>query len=391
MDFNEKISAVEPSRSVTLLAQAKKMQQTDPEILNLTGGEPDFPTPKPICDEVNRQLRAGNTHYSDSRGNEDLRIRLAQKLTEENHAPFTKDQILVTPGAKMAVYLAVRALLNPGDEVIWLAPGWVSYPSIVEASGGVPVAVHLHYDEGYALTREALEAAVTERTKLLILNDPNNPTGRILTESDRAELSAFLRAHPDLFLLSDEIYEKIRYDGKETVSMASFPEFFGRVIVVNGFSKCSAMTGWRVGYLACADPDLYDVIWKLFQHSMSCTSVFLQKGALVALDCPEETEKMRHAYERRRDILVDGIRDIPKIELAAPDGAFYAWTRFDTAMRSEELCETLLRTEKVAGVPGEAYGEEEVCCVRFSFAAPDDDLWELLPRLRHFSETVLTK
>ncbi len=389
MNYNEKISAVEPSRSVTMLAKAKKMQQTDPDIINLTGGEPDFPTPRPICEEVNRQLRAGNTHYSDSRGNEDLRARLAQKLTEENNAPFNEDQILVTPGGKMAVYLAIRALVNPGDEVIWLAPGWVSYPSIVEASGGVPVAVHLKYDEDYAIKRDALEAAASGKTKLLIINYPNNPTGRILTESDIAELTEFLRAHPDIYLLSDEIYEKIIYDGKQAVSMASLPEFFGRVIVVNGFSKCSAMTGWRVGYLACADPELYDVIWKLFQHSMSCTSVFLQKGALVALDCPEETEKMRHAYERRRNILVDGIRDIPKIELVSPDGAFYAWTRFDTDMSSDELCDKLLKTEKIAGIPGEAYGEEDAVCVRFSFAAPDDDLWEMLPRLKHFSETVL--
>ncbi len=389
MAFNEQISALEPSRSVTLLAQAKEMQKTDPDLINLTGGEPDFPTPQPICDEVTRQLLAGNTHYSDSRGNEDLRVLIAKKLAEENRAPYTKDQILVTPGGKMAVYLTVRALLNPGDEVIWLAPGWVSYPSIVEASGGVPVAVHLKYDEDYAIRREALETAVSERTKLLIINYPNNPTGRILTESDIAELTAFLRAHPDIYLLSDEIYEKIIYDGRQAVSMASFPEFFERVIVINGFSKCSAMTGWRVGYLACADAGLYDVIWKLFQHSMSCTSVFLQEGARVALEHPEETEEMRRAYERRRDILVDGIRDIPKIELLPPDGAFYAWTRFDTQMSSEALCVKLLETEKIAGIPGEAYGEEDAVCVRFSFAASDEELKAALPRLKHFSETVL--
>ncbi len=388
MNYNEKISAMEPSRSVTLLAEAKKMQQTDPELINLTGGEPDFPTPKPVCDEVNRQLAAGNTHYSDSRGNESLRIRIAEKLAKENGAPYTKDQILVTPGGKMAVYLAVRALVNPGDEVIWLAPGWVSYPSIVEASGGIPIAVHLNYDENYRITREALEEAVSERTKLLIINYPNNPTGRILTEEDIGELSAFMRAHPTVCLLSDEIYEKIIYDGKRAVSMASFPEFFDRVIVVNGFSKCSAMTGWRVGYLACSK-DLYEMVWKLFQHCMSCTSVFLQEGARVALDCPEETERMRAAYERRRDLLVEGIRGIPGVELIAPDGAFYAWTRFDTEMDADTLCDKLLKTAKIAGIPGSAYGEEDAVCVRFSFAAPEEDLKEMLVRLKRFAETVL--
>jgi len=385
MEFNQKISDVAPSKSVTLLSKTKELQKTDREIINLTGGEPDFPTPTPICDEVNRQLAAGNTHYSDSRGNEDLRIRIARKLQEENRAPFTKDQILVTPGAKLAVYIAVRALLNPGDEAIWLTPGWVSYPSIVEISGGVPVAVHLKYEEDYRITCEALEEAVSERTKLLILNYPNNPTGRILRDSDIAAVSAFLRAHPDVYVLSDEIYEKVIYDGNAAVSMASFSEFFERVIVVNGFSKCSAMTGWRVGYLAC-NSDLYRVALKLFQHCMSCTSGFLQKGALVALDCTDDTERMRQAYERRRDLLVAGMHDIPGVEFVSPGGAFYAWVRFDTDKSSGELCDELLEKAKIAGVPGDAYGEEDAVCVRFSFAASEDDLKRMLVNLRKFAE-----
>ncbi|MCD8324129.1 MAG: pyridoxal phosphate-dependent aminotransferase [Clostridiales bacterium] len=389
MIFNQQICNVEPSKSVTLLARTKELQKTDKEIINLTGGEPDFPTPAPICDEVTRQLAAGNTHYTDSRGNEDLRIRIAVKLNEENDAPYTKDQILVTPGAKLAVYLAIRALINPGDEAIWLTPGWVSYPSIVEVSGGVPVAVHLKYEEDYRITAEALEAAASERTKLLILNYPNNPTGRILTDSDIEAVSAFLRNHPDVCVLSDEIYEKIIYDGRQTVSMASFPEFFDRVIVVNGFSKCSAMTGWRVGYLAC-NPQLYPVILKLFQHAMSCTSGFLQKGALVALDCKEDTERMRQAYERRRDLLVNGMRTIPGVDFVCPQGAFYAWARFDTDLTSGELCDDLLERAKIAGVPGEAYGEEDAVCVRFSFAAADRDLQRMLENLRKYMESLIS-
>lgn len=385
MKYNERICRVEPSKSVTLLAKTKELQKTDRSIINLTGGEPDFATPEPVCEEVARQLAAGNTHYSDSRGDEALRIRIAQKLQEENHAPYQPDQILVTPGAKMAVYLTVRALLNAGDEAIWLTPGWVSYPSIVEISGGVPVAVHLNYEEDYRITREALEAAVSDRTKLLILNYPNNPTGRILREEDIQAVSAFLRAHPDVYVLSDEIYEKVIYDGNRAVSMASFPEFFERVIVVNGFSKCSAMTGWRIGYLACCR-ELYQVVLKLFQHSISCTSGFLQKGALTALDCTEETEQMRRAYEHRRDLLVQGIREIPGVEFLAPAGAFYAWLRFDTDLTSEELCDSLLEHAKIAGVPGSAYGEENAVCVRFSFAASDEELGRMLENLRLYQE-----
>ena len=174
------------------------------------------------------------------------------------------------------MYLTIRALINPGDEAIWLTPGWVSYPSIVEASGGIPVAVHLKYEENYRITVEALEAAVSDKTKLLIINYPNNPTGQILTEADIQALTVFLRNHPDIYILSDEIYEKIIYDQKQIISLASIPEFFDRVVIVNGFSKCSAMTGWRLGYLAC-NPAMYQVVLKLFQHSISCTSSFCKK------------------------------------------------------------------------------------------------------------------
>lgn len=386
MEFNKQISNVEPSKSVTLLTKTKELQKSDPEILNLTGGEPDFPTPKAICDTVVAELAAGHTHYSDSRGDAQLRARIARKLQEENHAPFHPENILITPGAKYSVYLTIRALINPGDEAIWLTPGWVSYPSIVEASGGIPVAVHLKYEENYRITVEALEAAVSDKTKLLIINYPNNPTGQILTEADIQALTVFLRNHPDIYILSDEIYEKIIYDQKQIISLASIPEFFDRVVIVNGFSKCSAMTGWRLGYLAC-NPAMYQVVLKLFQHSISCTSSFLQKGALTAMDCVEETEQMRQAYEKRKNLLVKGIREIPGVELLTPAGAFYAWVKFDTDMDSETLCNDLLDKAKIAGVPGIAYGEEDCVCIRFSFAASEDVLKTMLERLKDYQTT----
>lgn len=386
MEFNKQISNVEPSKSVTLLTKTKELQKSDPEILNLTGGEPDFPTPKAICDTVVAELAAGHTHYSDSRGDAQLRARIARKLQEENHAPFQPENILITPGAKYSVYLTIRALINPGDEAIWLTPGWVSYPSIVEASGGIPVAVHLKYEENYRITVEALEAAVSDKTKLLIINYPNNPTGQILTEADIQALTVFLRNHPDIYILSDEIYEKIIYDQKQIISLASIPEFFDRVVIVNGFSKCSAMTGWRLGYLAC-NPAMYQVVLKLFQHSISCTSSFLQKGALTAMDCVEETEQMRQAYEKRKNLLVKGIREIPGVELLTPAGAFYAWVKFDTDMDSETLCNDLLDKAKIAGVPGIAYGEEDCVCIRFSFAASEDVLKTMLERLNDYQTT----
>jgi aspartate aminotransferase len=233
------------------------------------------------------------------------------------------------------------------------------------------------------ITYEALVSVVTKKTKLLILNYPNNPTGRILRPSELQALRRFLLEYPNIYVISDEIYEKVVFDGNEIVSIASDPLLFHRVVVINGFSKCSAMTGWRVGYLAC-NPELYQIILKIFQHSMSCTSGFLQKAALVALDCTDEMEQMRKEYEKRRKILVDGIAQIPGVEFIAPGGAFYAWVRFDTEKDSETICTELLEQAKIAGIPGSAYGEEEVCCVRFSFATSEDEIREMVERLKIF-------
>ena len=385
--LNGLLEKVEPSRSVTLLARVRQMQAEDPSILNLTGGEPDFPTPKAVCDEVYRQMLEGCTHYGDSKGDPALRQAIAEKLQRENGAPYEAEQILVTPGGKYAIYVALQALVNPGDEVLWLAPGWVSYPAIVTLCGGRPVRVPLVYEENYAITADLLEKYTTDSTKVLCLNYPNNPTGKILTESDLAELRIWLRRHPGVQVLSDEIYEKILFDGHAHRTLAADPEFFSRVLLVNGFSKCSAMTGWRVGYLACS-PEIYPGALKIFQHSMSCTNSFVQKGALTALGLSEETEKMRAAYEHRRDLVFAGLAEIPRIEFRLPEGAFYAWVRFDTDLSPEALCTRLLEKAGIGGIPGSAYGEEGGCMVRFCFAAADGVLEEFVRRLGCFCEKL---
>ena len=386
--LNQTLDLIEPSRSVTLLARLRQMQAEDPSILNLTGGEPDFPTPKPICDEVYRQLLSGCTHYGDPKGDPDLRREIALKLAAENHAPYRPDNILVTPGGKYAIYVAIQALLNPGDEVLWLTPGWVSYPAIASLCGGTPVAVHLDWRRDYRITRTQLEAHTTSRTRLLIINYPNNPTGKLLSKSDQEELTSFLRAHPDIYCLSDEIYEKLIYQDEPCVSLASDPELFERILVVNGFSKCSAMTGWRVGYLAC-NPQIYAAALKIFQHSMSCTSSFVQKGAITALHLPEEIERMRKAYEQRRDLIYEGLRPIPHVTFPLPEGSFYAWVQFDTELTSEALCGLLLDKAGIGGIPGSAYGEESDCFVRFCFAADEETLREFVSRLDLFCRTEL--
>ena len=387
MEFNQNILGLQPSRSMTFMVKAKQLQAADPEVINLSGGEPDFDTPMPIREEAKRWLDAGYTHYTIGPGLPELRERIARKLREENGCGYKADDIIVTPGGKFAIYLAVRAAVNPGDEVMFLEPGWVSYPSIIEASGAVPVPVRLRFEDGFALTAEKLEQAVTPKTKMLIVNYPNNPTGRALNRQEAAELEAFLLRHPDVLLLSDEMYERIVFSGYENVSPAAFASVADRVITVNGFSKSVAMTGWRIGYLAASGP-LRAVIYKLFQHTVSCVSGFIMKAATVALDCTEEIEEMRKSYERRRDRFIGDLNAIEGVTCAYPEGAFYAWVKFDLpGMDAAQACEFILNEAKVVGVPGDAYGTDD-CCVRFSFATEESELIKAAERIRTVMERV---
>ena len=371
--YNQEISQLQPSRSIAFMAQAKQMKASDPSIISLAGGEPDFDTPLKISQELKRQLDAGYTHYTVGPGLPELRQAIAQKLQQENGCAYLPEGIIVTPGGKFAIYMAVRSMVNPGDEVMYLEPGWVSYPSIIEASAAKPVSVRLTWDQNFRVSRQILEAHCTDKTKMLIINYPNNPTGRTLSMPEALEIKAFLEAHPDVLLLTDEIYERILYTGNSNVSMASFPEIAGRVLTVNGFSKSVAMTGWRVGYVA-ASPELAKVMYNLFQHTMTCVSGFIQKAAVTALECREEIEQMRREYESRRDMFIGALNAIEGVSCMMPEGAFYAWVRFDIpGYDSERICDYILKNAGVVGVPGIAYGTDEPC-VRFSFAASKEEL-----------------
>ena len=372
--MNHRIEGMRPSASLVLMTKAKEMQKKDPTVIGLAGGEPDFATPDRISMAAIRSLAEGNTHYVVGPGIPELRAAIREKLQTENGVECDENCILITPGGKNAVYLAVQALLNEGDEAVVLDPAWVSYEPIIQAAGGVTVKVKLDYRQDYRITAEALEAACTERTRLVIVNYPNNPTGRILHPDEADVLEAFLLAHPQVYLLSDEIYEKIVFDGKKSISMASRPAVRDRVITMNGFSKSAAMTGWRMGYLT-ANPEVFGAIYKLYQHSLSCMSGFLQKGAVEAFRCGAEMEEMRRVYQQRRDMFVSALNSIPGVRCVPPEGAFYAWVYFDIqGMRSEEMCDYLLEHAGVVGMPGSAYGEEAVCCMRFSFANATRDL-----------------
>lgn len=373
-EFNSCIENMKPSATIEIMAKAKRMKAVDPEIVDLGGGEPDFDTPKKICDELFKQIKAGYTHYTVGPGLPELRKGIAEKLNKENGCNYLPEGVVVTPGGKFAIYICVRVLLNPGDEVMYLTPGWVSYPSIVEASCGVAVPVDLKTSDNYLITAEMLEEKVSDKTKLLIINYPNNPTGRVLTMEEAQVIRAFMQKHPKVYLLSDEMYERIIFGANVNVSPASFPDIAERVITVNGFSKSVAMTGWRIGYMA-SNPKIAKYAGTLFSHTISCVSGFTQKAAVVALDCQEEIEEMRKQYEKRRDLFVGGLNKIPGVHCEVPEGAFYAWTRFNIpGMNSTQVCEYILENAKVVGIPGIAYGKEDSCHMRFCFATSDDQL-----------------
>ncbi|MBO5556578.1 MAG: pyridoxal phosphate-dependent aminotransferase [Oscillospiraceae bacterium] len=380
--MNHRLEQMKPSASMMFMGRAKEMQKIDPTVIGLAGGEPDFATPDRISMAAIRALTEGYTHYVVGPGLPELRAAIAKKLREENGIRCDENCILVTPGGKNAIYLAIQALLNEGDEAIILDPAWVSYEPIIQAAGGVPVHVKLNWQQNYRITAEALEAAVTEKTRVLIVNYPNNPTGRILHEDEADVLEAFLLRHPQVYLLSDEVYEKILFDGNKTISMGSRPAVADRVITMNGFSKSVAMTGWRMGYLAC-NKEVFQAAYKLYQHSLSCISGFLQKGAVEAFNCQREIEDMCAIYEQRRDLFIDILNSTPGVRCVKPEGAFYAWVYYDLkGMDSAEICEYLLEKARVVGMPGTAYGEERVACMRFSFANATDELIDAANRIK---------
>ena len=379
--MNHKLDQMKPSASLVFMTRAREMQKTDPSVISLAGGEPDFATPDRISMAAIKSLTEGYTHYVVGPGIPELRGAIAKKLREENGIICDENQIMVTPGGKNAIYLAVNAVLDEGDEAMILDPAWVSYEPIILAAGGVPVHAKLDHKTDYRITDAVLEAEKKKKTRLLIINYPNNPTGRILHADEAEILEAFLLRHPEIYLLSDEVYERIIY-GVESVSMGSRSAVADRVITVNGFSKSVAMTGWRMGYLA-ANKEVFQAAYKLYQHSLSCMSGFMQKGAVEAFKCQREIEEMRAIYEQRRDMFIGILNSIPGVRCTVPEGAFYAWVYYDVkGMSSSEICEYLLENARVVGMPGTAYGEEDVTCMRFSFANATDELEDAANRIK---------
>ena len=368
------------SPTVALNAKGIKMKEEGKDILSFAAGEPDFDTPEAIKAAAVEAIRANDTHYTSAAGTAALRRRIVKKLKEENGIEASEDGIIVTPGAKLALYASMMCFLEEGDECMVLTPAYPSYRSGILMAGASYVPVPLSFDEGFRVTRAMLEAKVSPRSKMLIICNPCNPTGHVLSAQEIRDIADFVQAH-DLLLIADEIYEKLIYDGRQHLSLGAIPEIRGRVITLNGLSKSAAMTGWRIGYSA-SSPELARVMLKMQQNTVNCTAAFTQTASIAAFDCVEETEAMRLSYLKRRDLVCDGLNAVPAITCPRAEGAFYAFFRIDyKGMSSEELADYILEKAGVLVVPGTAFGEGGEKCIRMSFAADETSLGEAVRRL----------
>ncbi|MFN4279989.1 pyridoxal phosphate-dependent aminotransferase [Thermosynechococcus sp.] len=387
MDWATRVMRVTPSVTLAIDAKAKAMRAAGEDICSFSAGEPDFDTPAHIREAAKTALDQGKTRYGPAAGEPALRQAIATKLNNDNHLPYRPENILVTNGGKQALFNLMLALINPGDEVIIPAPYWVSYPEMVHLAGGTPVIVTTTAETGYRITPAQLEAAITPKTRLFVLNSPSNPTGMVYTPAEIRALAAVIVRH-QLWVVSDEIYEKILYDGAKHLSIGAVSEAaFEQTIVCSGFAKAYAMTGWRVGYLA-GPADLIKATAKIQGHSTSNVCTFAQYGALAALEGSQAcVAEMVAAFRDRRTRMYEGICEIPRLRCLKPQGAFYLFVDIsETGLSSVEFCDRLLEEEKVATVPGKAFGMDDH--IRLSYATDLATIEKGLMRLAKFVEQL---
>ena len=392
IQFNPRVAAMQPSATLAMTARAKQLRRDGRPVIGLSAGEPDFATPAPISEAGVQAIREGFTHYTENAGMPELREAICRKLQRDNGLGYEPSQIVCSNGAKQSVALAINVLARPGDEVLIPAPYWVSYPEMARMAGAEPSIVRTSVENDYRLTPEELEKAITPQTRLFILCSPSNPTGSVYTKTELEALADVLRAHEDIFVLSDEIYEYILFDA-EHVSFASLPGMKDRTITVNGFSKGFAMTGWRLGYLAAPEP-IAKAASKVQSQFTSAPSTITQKAGVAALEMmesdPEPVREMVHAFRERRDFVLGRLAAMEGVRCPRPEGAFYVFPDVSAYAGKEapsgrrigsasDLCFYLLEEHDVALVPGEAFGEPSG--LRLSYAAAMDDLREALDRI----------
>ncbi len=381
----ERVKRVKPSPTLAMDAKAKEMKARGEDIVNFGVGEPDFDTPENIKEAAIKALREGFTKYTPVGGTLALKDAIIEKFRTDNSLEYSRDEVIVSCGAKHSLYNIAQALFGPGDEVIIPSPYWVSYPAQVLLNDAEPVFVRTFEDDSFILRPEALEDAITDRTKALILNSPSNPTG--LTYDRKAlEAIADIAVRRGFFVISDEIYEKLLYDGAEHISIASLgKEIKDKTIVVNGLSKSHAMTGWRIGY-AAGPAEIIKAMTKVQSQSTSNPTSIAQAAAVEALTGPQDfLGAMLAEFDKRRKYLVDGLNSIPRVKCLTPTGAFYAFPNIsglygDKIKSSSELAMYLLEEAKVALVPGDAFGDDAF--IRISYATSIEDIKKALDRIK---------
>ncbi len=374
-----KSAAPSPTLAVSDKARALKAQGID--VIDLGGGDPDFITPQNIRDAAAGAMNAGDTHYVASNGTPALKQAIAAKLKTDNGLDYSPAEIIVTPGGKQALFAAMMATVEEGVEIMLLEPAWVSYQSMVELAGGVVAHVGLDPDDNFRTTRERLEAAWSPAVRGIVVNSPSNPTGRVLDDAELHALSSFA-IERDLLIYTDEMYEKIIYDGHRHISIASMPGMWERTLTFNGLSKAYAMTGWRLGYVAGPKP-LIDEIAKVQSHSVTHATSFVQAGGVAALNGPQEfIGEMVAAWDRRRSMVAEGLDRVKGFRSVAPEGAFYAFPDArGTGMSSMDLADKLLQEAHVAVTPGVAFGDAGEGHLRLSVATSDDLLESAVQRI----------
>lgn len=388
--LSNRLQRLAPSATLAMSQKSSEMKAQGIDVINMSVGEPDFNTPDLIKDAAKKAIDDNYSTYSPVPGYADLRNAIVAKLKNENNLDYSINEVLVSNGAKQSVCNTVMALVDEGDEVIIPTPYWVSYPQMVLLAGGVPVYIEAGFEQNFKMTPEQLEAAITPKTRLIILCSPSNPTGSVYSKEELEGLANVIKKHEELYILADEIYEHINYIGKHE-SIAQFPDMKERTIIVNGVSKAYAMTGWRIGYIAAPEWIVKGCNKLQGQYTSGPCSVS-QKAAEFAYTADQScVEEMRVAFERRRDLIVKLAKDIPGLEVNVPEGAFYLFPKCSsfygksdgttTINNSTDLAMYLLEKGHVATVGGDAFGDSE--CFRMSYATSDENIIEAMKRIKN--------
>ena len=387
--LSDRLLAMEESATIAMSRISRELKAAGKDIISLSLGEPDFFTPEFIKDAAKEALDQNYTMYTPVAGYDDLRESISLKFRRDNGLNYSKDQIVVSTGAKQSIANAVLSCINPGDEVIIPAPYWVSYIEIVKVAEGIPVIVHAGIENDFKITAEQFEKAITPKTKMLIFSSPCNPTGSLYSYEELKGLAEVLKKNPSIVVIADEIYEHINFVGKHQ-SLAQFPEIFDQVITVNGVSKAWAMTGWRLGYIG-ASKMIADACNKVQGQFTSATCSIAQRATIAAMNAdPAVLSDMIVAFKKRRDLVLGMLKEMPGVKANTPEGAFYIFPDISaffgkkykdyTITNAQDLCLFLLAEALVALVSGDAFGAPE--CIRISYAASEETLTKAMERVK---------